>query len=250
VSASDGKATRDGQNVALVHERLRREILTGEIPAGAAKAQLALARDLDVGRTPLREALRMLQHEGLVISEPNRQVRVAELTADDAEQLYAMRIALEAMAVRTTVPELDSGAIAELKGLLAQMDHYMRRRDHAGLRTPHRAFHACLVAGGGERTAATISLFFDHAERYRVAFAGQTQELWDRRGQEHHAIVDAVVARDPDATVHRLIEHYLRTAAKVFAELDSTYDPRRLRLTCATLAPGSERALDPALDLI
>jgi GntR family transcriptional regulator, rspAB operon transcriptional repressor len=178
VSAAKGNATRDGQNVALVHERLRREILSGEIPAGASKAQLALARDLDVGRTPLREALRMLQHEGLVISEPNRRVRVADLSAADAEQLYAMRIALEAMAVRVTVPELGSRGIAELEGLLAQMDHYMRRRDHAGLRNPHRAFHARLVAGAGERTATTISLLFDHAERYRVAFGGPTQELW------------------------------------------------------------------------
>ncbi len=246
MSATNGKATRDGQNVALVHERLRRDILTGEIPAGAAKAQLALARELEVGRTPLREALRMLQHEGLVISEPNRQVRVAELTADDAEQLYAMRIALEAMAVRATVPDLDSQAIAEMEGLLAQMDHYMRRQDHAGLRAPHRAFHAGLVAGGGERTATMISLLFDHSERYRVAFARADQAFWDRRQLEHRAIAEAAAAHDPDLTVHRLIEHYLRTAANVFAKLDPTYDPRRLRLTCASLAPGSESALAPS----
>jgi DNA-binding GntR family transcriptional regulator len=242
VATNGDRPTRDGHNVANVHERLRRDILSGEIPAGET-SQLALARELEVGRTPLREALRMLQHEGLVISEPNRRVRVADLSAEDIEQLYSMRIALEAMAVRVTVPELGSAQIAELEGLLAQMEHYMRRQDSAGLRNPHRAFHACLVAGAGERTAATISLLFDHAERYRVAFAGHDQLRWDERQAEHRAIVDAAIARDPDLTVFRLISHYLQTSARVFAGLDPSYDPRRLRVTCATLAPGAEKAL-------
>jgi DNA-binding GntR family transcriptional regulator len=242
VSTNGEKATRDGHNVAIVHERLRRDILSGEIPAGET-SQLALARELEVGRTPLREALRMLQHEGLVISEPNRRVRVADLSAEDVEQLYSMRIALEAMAVRVTVPEFGSAEVAELEGLLAQMDHYMRRQDSAGLRNPHRAFHACLVAGAGERTATTISLLFDHAERYRVAFAGSDQHRWDERQAEHRAIADAAASGDPDLTVHRLIAHYLQTSARVFNGLDSDYDPRRLRVTCAALAPGSEQAL-------
>jgi DNA-binding GntR family transcriptional regulator len=242
VSTNGEKATRDGHNVAIVHERLRRDILSGEIPAGET-SQLALARELEVGRTPLREALRMLQHEGLVISEPNRRVRVADLSAEDVEQLYSMRIALEAMAVRVTVPEFGSAEVAELEGLLAQMDHYMRRQDSAGLRNPHRAFHACLVAGAGERTATTISLLFDHAERYRVAFAGSDQHRWDERQAEHRAIADAAASGDPDLTVHRLIAHYLQTSARVFHGLDSDYDPRRLRVTCTALAPGSEHAL-------
>jgi DNA-binding GntR family transcriptional regulator len=242
VSADGRPATRDGHNVAHVHERLRRDILSGEIPAGET-SQLALARELEVGRTPLREALRMLQHEGLVISEPNRRVRVADLSAEDVEQLYSMRIALEAMAVRVTVPEFGSAEVAELEGLLAQMDHYMRRQDSAGLRNPHRAFHACLVAGAGERTATTISLLFDHTERYRVAFAGSDQHRWDERQAEHRAIADAAASGDPDLTVHRLIAHYLQTSARVFNGLDLAYDPKRLRVTCAALAPGSERAL-------
>jgi DNA-binding GntR family transcriptional regulator len=237
------KVTRDGQNVAIVHDRLREEILSGHIPAGET-SQVALARDLGVGRTPLREALRMLQREGLVISEPNRRVRVAELSPTDAEELYVMRTALEAVAVRITVPTLGSAGIAELEGLLAQMDHYMRAQDNLGLRTPHRAFHARLVAGAGERVAATISQLFDHAERYRSAFGATTQELWDQRSAEHRAIVDAAIEGDPELTERRLLEHYARTSALVFAGLDPGYEPVRLRTTLATLAPGSEKALD------
>ncbi|MDX6653508.1 MAG: hypothetical protein QOH18_200, partial [Solirubrobacterales bacterium] len=127
----NGVTTRDGQNVTIVHDKLRHEILRGRIPAGET-SQAALARDLDVGRTPLREAIRMLQREGLVISEPNRRLRIAELSATDMEELYVMRVALEGVAIRITVPTLGSDGIAELEGLMAQMDHYMRSEDHTG----------------------------------------------------------------------------------------------------------------------
>src|ERR1700716_2347831 len=149
--SSRSGVTRDGQHVAAVHERLRAAILRGEIPAGETTSQVTLARDLEVGRTPLREALRMLQREGLVISEPNRRVRVAELSGDDAEELYIMRISLEAVAIRITVPNLISDDFAELEGYMAQMDHYMKVGDQPGMRAPHRAFHHLFVAAAGSR---------------------------------------------------------------------------------------------------
>src|SRR3954449_10655230 len=103
-----------GQSFVAVHARLRAAILSGEIAEGAVTSQATLAERFGVGRTPLREALRMLQREGLIISEPNRRVRVAGLSADDVEELYIMRIALEAIAIRLTVPVLSATDIAEM----------------------------------------------------------------------------------------------------------------------------------------
>jgi DNA-binding GntR family transcriptional regulator len=235
--------SRDGQHVALVHERLRNAILRGEVPAGYTASQAALASRLEVGRTPLREALRMLQREGLVVSEPNRPVRVAGLSSSDAEELYVMRISLEAVAIRITVPRLVSADIAELEGLLAQMDHYMRARDNTGLRQPHRAFHLALVAGSGPRVTETIGQLFDHAERYRLAFGAATPEILDQRREEHRSIVDAVSVGDTDLAADRLVAHYAHTAALVFAGLDPGHDLARLRTTIATVAPGAEDAV-------
>ena len=78
-------------------------------------------------------------------------MRVAELSADDAESLYVSRIALEVVALRITVPALRSPDFAELEGLMAQMEHYMGERDWRGLRAPHRAFHTKL--GSARRRA-------------------------------------------------------------------------------------------------
>jgi len=235
--------TRDGQHVALVHDRLRGAILRGELPAGQVTSQVTLARDLEVGRTPLREALRLLQREGLVVSEPNRRVRIAELSATDAEELYVMRMALEAVAIRITVPTLTSSDFAELEGWMAQMDHYMRVDDRRGLRAPHRAFHDRLVHAAGERVTTTIGQLFDHAERYRLAYGATTPERWDQRRAEHRQVVDAAGAGDADLAARRLVEHYAQTAKFIFAAIDPAHDLARLRTTMATVAPGSEAAL-------
>ena len=237
------RGTRDGQHVALVHDRLRAAILRGELPAGQTTSQVTLARDLDVGRTPLREALRMLQREGLVVSEPNRRVRIAELSSADAEELYVMRIALEAVAIRITVPTLTSTDFAELEGLMAQMDHYMRSDDRPGMRVPHRAFHDRLVRASGERVTITIGQLFDHGERYRLAFGATTPERWEQRRAEHRAILDAAAAGDADLAARHLAAHYAQTAAFIFAALDPGHDLARLRTTIATVAPGAEDAL-------
>jgi DNA-binding GntR family transcriptional regulator len=233
---------RDRQHVGLVHERLRSAILRGEIPAGATTSQAALAEQLSAGRTPLREALRMLQREGLVVSEPNRRVRIAELSADDAEELYVMRVSLEAVAIRITVPTLTSADFAALEGYMAQMDRYMLVDDQPGFRESHRAFHQLLVAGAGPRVTEEMAQLFDHGERYRLQYGGANVAYEDRR-TEHRAILDAADAGDADLAALRLCEHYARTVSRFFAALDPDHDLARLRTTMRTVAPGAEKLL-------
>lgn len=245
---SDAKSstagTRDGQNVAVVYERLRDAILRGEVPAGTTTTQVTLGKDFQVGRTPLREALRMLQLEGLVIPEPNRRVHIAGLSGDDAEDLYVMRIALEVVAVRLTVPTVTRSDIAQLEGLMAQMDFYERNGDRPGLRQPHREFHLRLVEAAGPRGVITVGQLFDHAERYRLAHGAWTPELWSQRTAEHRQILDALADHDVDRVAEKLASHYARTALNVFESLDPGHDLGRLRATLALVAPGSERSLD------
>ena len=226
-----------GQSFVAVHARLRAAILSGEIAEGAVTSQATLAERFGVGRTPLREALRMLQREGLVISQPNHRVRIAELSSEDAEELYIMRIALEAVAIRVTVPVLTSADLAELDGLMAQMDHYMKLRDHVGHREPHRQFHYRLVYAAGPRVSERIDELFDHAERYRRRCGAA--DSWEARRAEHRAILDAVGEGDREAAADLLADHYLHTVRLVFGELDPGHDLARLRETVAIVAPGA-----------
>jgi DNA-binding GntR family transcriptional regulator len=197
-----------------------------------------LARQLGVSRTPLREALRLLQREGLILSEPNRRIRVADFSLDDVEQLYAMRIALEVVAIRVTVPTLTPEDFAELEGLMAQMDHYMRQGDQQRMDVPHSAFHMRLVGAAGPRVTTTMQQLFDHAQRYRLAYGAAAPDGYEGRRSEHRAILDAAAAGDAQAASEHLARHYLQTVMLVIGQLDPDYDAALLRTTLETVAPG------------
>jgi DNA-binding GntR family transcriptional regulator len=232
--------SRDGQHVAVVHDRLRDAILRGEIAPGEATSQAALTKQLGVTRTPLREALRLLEREGLVLSQPNRRVRIADFAIDDLESLYAMRVALEAVAVRLTVPTLRSEDFAELEGLMAQMDHYIRAGDQVRMDVPHAAFHARFVAAAGPRMTTTIAQLFDHAGRYRLAYGAATlPDGYGERRAEHRAMIDAAAAGDADLTVQQLTLHYAHTALTVSSKLDPGHELSVLRVAIETVAPGA-----------
>jgi DNA-binding GntR family transcriptional regulator len=228
-----------GHNFAAGYGTLRAAIIDGELEAGAVTTQMALAERFAIGRTPLREALRVLQKEGLVVNEPNRRVQITARTANDVEQLYIARVLLEAEAVRETVPRLESRDDAELLGYLAQMDHYGGASDWVGLRDPHREFHFRLYAAAGDRLVGLITELAEHAERYRVANAAST-ELWERRQREHRAITEAAAERDTELTTRLLVEHYARTAVMICADLAPAADLKRLAQTLARTAPGAE----------
>lgn len=232
---------RDGQSVAEVHDGLRTAILRGELEPGASVSQAQLACAFGAGRTPLREALRLLQREGLVIAAPNRQMRIATLTAEDFEEISIARLALEAVAIRITVPTLTSTDVAALEGYLAQMDHYQKVGDHPGLWGPHRAFHQTLLAAAGLRVSTEIGELTDYAERYRLRFSAVGS--WDDRRAEHRAILDAAASGDAEGAADRLAEHYVRTIRLLFGVLDHDHDLGRLHTTIRAVAPGAEAAL-------
>lgn len=233
--------SRTGDNVVQVHEQLRTAILSGDVRPGAKTSQAELARDLEVGRTPLREAIRMLQSEGLIVTEPNRRVVIASLSIEDAEELYALRIAVEVAAARLTLPRLTEGDIAELEGYMAQMGHLASGSPPSLelFRAPHRAFHERFVAGAGPRSARLIAELFDHSERYRRVYGSINPAEYDKRALEHRRMLDAAIARDPDRLADALAAHYIVTALLVTSALDPDYPLDRLRMTVASVAPGA-----------
>lgn len=228
--AIDDGGRDDGrpESFEMLYQRLRDGVLRGDLAPGSVVSQVQLARRYNISRAPLREALRMLQSEGLVEAEPGRRSRIALVSAPDLDQVYAQRMVVEALAVRLTVPELRDGDIEALRALLATMDEIAETRDFARWEVPHRAFHRRLVAGAGERLRSTISDLADHAERYRRILLEQPR-AWSAVGGEHAAIVDAFEADDAREAGIRLAAHYATTALTVCATLAPDYEPKGVR---------------------
>ena len=198
-------------------------------------SQVALAEDLGISRTPLREALRMLQSEGLVEGEPNRRVRVAPMTPQDLEELCVMRVTLEAEALRLSIPQMTSEDIAALEGHMAEMAHYAQEKDYRRWNVPHSRFHRGLTAHAGPRVNFVLGQMFDHAERYRRLHIGQGPGAWAT--PQHRDILDACKAGDRERGGGLLAGHLARTGLEVSDLLDPEYDPQRLK-TAVTDAGG------------
>lgn len=103
-----------GPTVEDLYVALREEILGGRLAEGEPLSQVKLAEQWGVNRTPLREALRMLQREGLIDAQYNRRARVSRLSTPDLEELYAERIITETLGIRLTVRAMEDADIAHL----------------------------------------------------------------------------------------------------------------------------------------
>src|SRR6185369_13661160 len=98
------EAVRTGRRLALdVHAAVRAMILSGELPPGAPILQAALARSLNVSRTPMREAFRLLQEEGLIESKPDQRAVVRAVDPAEIDAVYTSRVMVEAVAVSLSV---------------------------------------------------------------------------------------------------------------------------------------------------
>lgn len=234
---------RDSTEVAYL--QLRRAIVRCEIPNGAPLSQRELSQLTGIGRTPLREALRMLQREGLVEAEPNHRVRVADFSISDLEQLYAMRISLEALAVRLTLPLLRKDDLRRLEDLLSQMAELPTPEEYERWEVPHRAFHLGLVAHAGTRILTTIAQLSDHAERYRRFYSTEAPRGFERGMREHRAIVEACLEGDAGAAAERLARHYSSIALGTLAVLAPEYDPVLVRTALHSVICREEKRVRP-----
>lgn len=218
--------------VESVHQYLRGLILRGAMPAGVLVSQVQLAQKLGVSRTPLREALRMLQNEGLIVGEMNRRMQVSPLSLPDLDDLYALRISVETLAVRLSVPHLGDADLQALGGYLESMQAVLAGDDvsvyEAG-EAAHSAFHLGLVGYAGPRLKRQVQQLHDHTDRYRYAYT--TQRLITPRDsrQEHQALLDAACARDGTRTAALLARHYASTVIGLIGLLEPTFEPKATR---------------------
>lgn len=194
--------------------RLRTLILDGTLPPGTALRVNPLAERLGHSAMPVRDALRLLEIERLVESTPRRGAVVSQISADDVEEIYAMRAALEGICARRATELLTDEVTAELRTLFARMEDAERDGDLAAFGAADRAFHDRLYAHSG-RTQALRQLAELQARARRYAAFGWTHRGWRSLGaalEEHRGILDAVLARDA-ARAQELTRQHLENAA-------------------------------------
>jgi DNA-binding GntR family transcriptional regulator len=219
--------SRDSDAVEHATTTLRNRIVSGEIAPGAELPQVGLAEQLGISTTPLREALRQLEAEGLIESRRNRRPRVPPFDPEDLDSIYANRILIESLAVSLAVPDMTIAELAQLRGLLDAMAALASDPDIGRWEIPHVAFHRALVARCSEPLRHQIDGMLNRSQRYRrMSVLGTEPSGRGGMGaQEHEAILVACTDREPREAGVLLARHLTRSALSLMAQLAPDFDP-------------------------
>lgn len=201
---------------ASAYEVIRRRIVEGDYRPGERLVEQRVAEELDVSRTPVREAFRMLQAEGIVRVEPNRGARVRSLSVEDISDVYELRARLEAMASelaaqRATQPERDVLAVAEeaFASAVAEAASASPSAVRAVF-AANGAFHrAILTAAHSERLTQALATTSDDGLVFQ-AFRHYAPTNMDRSVLFHQMIGDAVRQGDAARAGRLMYEHVLQ----------------------------------------
>lgn len=187
----------------VVFITLRRQILRGELKPGARLMEIDLANKLGVSRTPIREAIRKLEHEGLVVMVPRRGAHVADITQQELGDVLEIRLSLEVLAIEKACNRMTEEDMRNLKQAEAEFAALVERRevDIDELGEADEKFHEVIYEGTGNRRLVQIlNNLREQMYRFRVEYMKQ-EEVRKTLVQEHDAILRALEAKDKDQAV-------------------------------------------------
>ncbi len=192
---------------SIIFEKIREDILNGMYNPGEKIVEAKLADELGVSRTPVREALKQLELDGLVENIPNRGVIVKGVTAQDIMDIYTIRETIEAIAAKWSVERMTQEDLDSLKEIYELMEFYTFKNDVDKIFELNTKFHELIYS-------ATNSRFLEHVLRDFQLFIKSTRyESLKTEGrmqntlEEHKEILDAFIERDQDKAVKKIIDH-------------------------------------------
>ncbi len=202
-----------------VHARLVQALRDGQLKPGDRLIETDLALSLQVSRTSVREALRLLETSGLVVSTPHHGTYVAEIDADDARDLYTLRALLEAHAAGQLARHPQAELFTQLQQLVDDMAHAVRDEETKHIVDLDIEFHRLLCsAPGNRRLLETWTGMMDQVRTLLLT----KYRLYDDSAdiaQSHQVLLDACRDGDPAHAAHRVEAHITDTAERVLREL-------------------------------
>lgn len=223
----------DRQTLAeSITSRLRQLILDGQLPPGQALRPADLAPRLGVSVMPVREALRILEAEGLVTFKPRIGARVAEIREEDVEELYLVRGALEGLAARLAATNLTEDGLAGLHEAFDEMTAARERDDYETFSQYDKEFHRRQYAASGRPALVKRILDLWDVGRRIYAITPRTRESMEPAYEAHRAILEALDRHDPVAAEHRTRIHTEEAAERILThlrELNEVGEPEQLQ---------------------
>ncbi|MFV0528371.1 MAG: GntR family transcriptional regulator [Lachnospiraceae bacterium] len=180
----------------VVFKAIRQAILRGELKPGERLMEIALAEKLGVSRTPIREAMRKLEREGLVVMIPRRGAQVANITEKDLNDVLEVRMALENMAIEKACRLITEEQTQALYEAMQTFEETMKEGDLTKLAQADVDFHEIIYeASDNKRLIQLLNELREQIYRYRIEYL-KDEETRNTLAKEHIVIYEAIRVRD------------------------------------------------------
>ena len=207
----------------VVFKTLRQGILTGELKPGERLLEMHLAQRLGVSRTPIREAMRKLELEGLVIMVPRRGAEVANISSKSLKDVLEVRVALDSLAASLACERITQEGLDELHRACEEFAKTTREKklDATKIAKADVALHDVIVrATGNERLQQMISNLSEQMYRYRFEYI-KDASYHARLIEEHERIYEYIRLRDKEKAVDEITKHIHNQLTSIMEHLES-----------------------------
>ncbi len=207
------------------YQALKQFILNGELASGERVIETKLAKQLQVSRTPIREAIGLLKREKLIVSKPNGGFKVATLSVQDATQLYDCRIALEQLSVSNACEHIVPEQLEKLEKLVLEAEKLVDSPSNKTnpmrlLKIDYNFHHLIAESSKNQWLLTLLEQVFDKMALLRVQTTKHNPQVLEIR-LEHRQIYEAIALKDPDLAQATIKLHLMSSKARVVKELES-----------------------------
>ena len=203
-----------------VYNRLKQAIISREFKPGDLLNERKLASELDVSRTPVREAIQMLENESWVAVVPWKGAVVLPVTKEDIEELFQLRMAIEPMVMELVTHKLENAEIAYLETLIERQKQLAGEDDGKEFISIDQDFHLFLANLTGNRRLREIMVHLRDIHLRLGVEAVQERYRYKETLEEHTAIVEALKRRDGHSARQAMLTHMVQTRRALLRHVD------------------------------
>lgn len=198
-----------------VFHRIREDILSGKYEQNEELKEAAIGAELGVSRTPVREALRQLELEGLVTIVPNKGAYVNGITSKDVKDIYAIRSYLEGLCAKWAVESVTKEQLDAMDEVTWLTEFHAARKNYDQIWELDNKFHQLLYEASGSKILNhVLSDFHQYVERIRkIALSSESRAI--QCSEEHKAIVEAIRAKDKEKAEQLANKHIMNTICNI-----------------------------------
>ncbi len=191
----------------IVFQTLRNAIITGELQPGERLMETQLAERLGVSRTPIREAIRKLELEGLVIMVPRKGAQVAQFTEKDIQDVLEVRAALESLAAKLACNRMDDRSFLKLQLAIAEYSYAAKNKDLEAMIEKDVEFHDIICnATQNDKLIQIFTNLKEQVNRYRITYLKNVEES-ETVEAEHLAILEALKNKNEEVAGNLASKH-------------------------------------------